>query len=66
MDQDNPLKECTDPKQSITIDLPCEMAVRVQKLADENKTTLSNILIEALDSFLRKKPQGTRDRRRHP
>ncbi len=66
MDQDNPLKECTDTNQSITIELPCEMAARVQKLAEENKTTLSNILIEALDSFLRKKPQGPRDRRRHP
>ncbi len=53
MKEDNILNECSDPKQSITIELPCEMAVRVQKLADENKTSLSNILIEALDSFLR-------------
>jgi predicted transcriptional regulator len=53
MTQDIILNECSDPKQSITIELPCEMAVRVQKLADENKTSLSNILIEALDRFLR-------------
>jgi len=47
------LKVCSDPTQSITIELPCEMAERVQKLAKENNTNLSNILIEALDSFLR-------------
>lgn len=51
------LNECADPeKQSITIELPCEMAARVQKLAEENSTTLSSILIEALDSFLRRQP----------
>ncbi|MEH0022661.1 MAG: hypothetical protein V6Z89_23630 [Desulfobacter sp.] len=49
------MNECLDPeKQSITIELPCEMATRVQKLADENNTTLSNILIEALDTFMRR------------
>ncbi len=53
MKRDDILNECSDPKESITIDLPCEMATRVQKLADENNTTLSNILIEALDAFLR-------------
>tara|TARA_B100000614_G_scaffold260156_1_gene286366 strand:+ start:535 stop:708 length:174 start_codon:yes stop_codon:yes gene_type:complete len=54
MTQENPIKECANPdKQSITIELPCEMAARVQKLAEENNTTLSNILIEALDTFLR-------------
>ncbi len=55
MTQDNLVNECLDPeKQSITIELPCEMATRVQKLADENNTTLSNILIEALDTFMRR------------
>ncbi len=53
MNRDDILNECLDPKESITIDLPCEMATRVQKLADENNTTLSNIVIEALDAFLR-------------
>ena len=54
MDNDAILNECKDPTQSITIELPCAMAERVLKLADEKETTLSNILIEALDSFLRK------------
>ena len=51
------LKECTNPdKKSITIELPCEMAARIQKLAEESNTTFSSILIEALDSFLRHQP----------
>ena len=54
MDKDTILNECKDPTQSITIELPCAMAERVLKIADEKETTLSNILIEALDSFLRK------------
>ncbi len=55
MTKDDLINECSDPdKQSITIELPCEMATRVQKLAEENNTTLSNILIEALDSFMRR------------
>jgi len=53
MDKDTILNECKDPTQSITIELPCAMAERVIKIADEKETTLSNILIEALDSFLR-------------
>lgn len=54
MDNNTFADECKDPTQNITITLPCAMAERVQKLADEKQTTLSNILIEALDSFLRR------------
>jgi len=55
MTKDDLSTECSDPeKKSMTIELPCEMVVRVQKLARENNTSLSNILIEALDSFLRR------------
>ncbi len=54
MTQDDLLAECSDPeRQSITIEIPCEMAARIKKLAEENNTSLSNILIEALDYFLR-------------
>ena len=57
MSENDILNECSDPaKQSITIELPCEMAARVQKLAEESNTTLSSILIEALDTFLRNQP----------
>ncbi len=57
MTKDDLINECSDPDiESITIELPCEMATRVQKLAEEHNTTLSNILIEALDSFMRHQP----------
>ncbi len=57
MTKDELLAECSDPeKQSVTIELPCQMAARIQKLAEQNNTSLSNILIEALDSFLRHQP----------
>jgi len=57
MDNETILNTCKDPTQSITIELPCAMAERILKLADEKESTLSNILIEALDSFLRKQGQ---------
>lgn len=57
MSENDSWNECADPeKQSITIELPCEMVTRVQKMAEENSTSLSSVLIEALDSFLRRQP----------
>ncbi len=46
--------QCQDPTQSITIALPCPLAERVERYAKENETDVSGVLIEALDSFLRK------------
>ena len=54
MNNNTILKECADPTQSIKVELPCVMAEKVIKLTDKKETTLSNILIEALDDFLRK------------
>ena len=59
MKTEDALNECVDPTQSITIELPCALAERVMKLALENRTDLSNIVIEALDKFLRE--QGNTD-----
>lgn len=56
METDPALNECTDPTKTITIELPCAMAERVKRLANENQTSMSNILIEALDTFLRNSP----------
>lgn len=53
MNDDTKMNECKDPTETITIELPCAMAERVIKIAQEKETSLSNILIEALDSFLR-------------
>ncbi len=47
--------QCQDPTtQSITIDLPCPLAERLERYAKENETDIPGVMIEALDGFLRK------------
>ncbi len=46
--------QCQDPTQSITIELPCPLAERLERYAKENGTDIPGVLIEALDGFLRK------------
>ena len=41
--------ECED----LHISLPCDLAARVKMYAGENATTITNVVIEALDTFLR-------------
>lgn len=53
MNESSLLNECSDPTQSVTIELPCALIERIQKLADEKRASLSGIVIEALDTFLR-------------
>lgn len=43
------LKECED----LHVNLPCHLADRVRIYATENGTTVTNVVIEALDTFLR-------------
>ena len=53
MKKENILQECSDPAQEFTIQIPCVLAERVAAYASENKTTVSGVVIEALDFFLR-------------
>ena len=46
-------KECSDPTQSLTVKLPCQMVERMERYANENSTDVGGVLIEALDKFLR-------------
>ncbi|MBT4508822.1 hypothetical protein [Desulfobacula sp.] len=46
--------ECQDPTQSLTIELPCQIVERIERYAKKNGTDVTGVLIEALDSFLRK------------
>jgi hypothetical protein len=46
-------KVCSDPTQSLTVELPCQLVERVERYANENGT-VDGVLIEALDSFMRK------------
>jgi len=45
--------QCLDPKESITVELPCQLIDRLKRYAHENQTSVSGLMIEALDSFLR-------------
>jgi len=39
--------------EDFNLQIPCELASRVRQYADANKTSLTNVVIEALDVFLR-------------
>jgi hypothetical protein len=45
---------CSDPTQSLTVELPCQLIERMERYAKENGATVDGVLIEALDSFLRR------------
>ena len=49
----NPETMCSDPTQDVTIRIPCALAERVAAYAKDHAGTLSSVVIEALDFFLR-------------
>jgi len=50
----NPIDDqCSDLTQTMTIDIPCGLAVRVEKYAEKNDISFSGVITEALDAFLR-------------
>jgi len=51
-DQLDPIT-CSDDTQLITMHLPCRLAQRAEKYANENGNTVTGVVIEALDAFLR-------------
>lgn len=46
--------ECIEPTDSLTVELPCQIIERIERYAKENGSSMTGVLIEALDSFLRK------------
>jgi hypothetical protein len=46
---------CDDQTQQFTIHLPCQLAKRIERYANENNNTFTGVAIEALDAFLRGK-----------
>ena len=46
--------QCQDPTETLTVELPCQMLERIERYAKENKTSITGVMIEALDSLLRK------------
>lgn len=44
---------CSDLTQEFTLNIPCVLAARAEAYARDNDTTITNVVIEALDHFLR-------------
>ncbi len=39
--------------ENLYVDIPCELADRVRDYAEKHNVSITNVMIEALDSFLR-------------
>jgi len=53
MDKKNFKAQCTDLTKEFNLQIPCRFAERVEAYASANNTTITGVLIEALDTFLR-------------
>ena len=53
MDSENFKDQCSDLTKEFTIQIPCKLAERVEGFASANNTTITGVVIEALDTFLR-------------
>lgn len=45
--------DCSDDTKQITVYLPCKLAERAERYAKDNGNTVTGVVIEALDTFLR-------------
>lgn len=45
--------QCADLTKEFHIKIPCQLAKRVEGFASVHNTTITGVVIEALDSFLR-------------
>jgi len=45
------MNECVEPTDTLTIELPCQMIERIERYAQKNGSTVSGVLLEALDTF---------------
>ncbi len=53
MDKKDLDEQCTNPTQQLAIQIPCVLAERVETYAAKTGSTITNVVIEALDIFLR-------------
>ncbi len=53
MDSENFKDQCSDLTKEFTVQIPCRLAERVESFASANNTTITSVVIEALDTFLR-------------
>ena len=50
--------KCPDDIHQIVINIPCQLALRAEKYAIETGNTITGVVIEALDTLLRKPPKN--------
>ena len=60
MDSERFKVECADPTQELTIQIPCRLAERINAYASKNDSAITNVVIEALDIFLREQKNTPR------
>ena len=53
MNDDSPPLTCSDDTQQITVQLPCRLVQRIERYARSHDNTITGVVIEALDSYLR-------------
>jgi len=53
MNRENYRNQCEDLTKSLNIQIPCRLAERIEAYASKNGTAITNVVIEALDIFLR-------------
>ena len=49
------LDQCADPTKELSLNIPCRLAERVEAYSKETGTDIENVVIEALDMFLRER-----------
>jgi len=49
-----------DPTQEFTIQIPCRLVERINAYTSQNDSTITNVVIEALDIFLREQKNNPR------
>ena len=53
MENDIIENQCSDPTQELTLKIPCRLAKRIESYAKETGSSITGVVIEALDVFLR-------------
>jgi hypothetical protein len=53
MNKTSDRERCSDPTQELRIEIPCRLAERVEAYARQTGTHMSQVMIEAIDEFLR-------------
>ena len=45
--------QCEDPTQEVTLQIPCRLVRRIESYSQQTGTHIAQVVIEALDGFLR-------------